>query len=161
MLWCLCYNVLRFHLVAVLPDETMAFVTVKQAEILTGKSRQTLWRDRRKGRISIHKDKNGSNLYDPSELERTYGSLKQLNSNESATGLLNETSENTALLRQERDFLKEKNIDLEEQLKKSHEREEKLQMTADRLTNTIVQQTHLIEYHAQKQSKPFLKRLFG
>ena len=39
----------------------MTIVTVKQAENLTGKSRQTLWRDAKKGRISVKKDDNGNN----------------------------------------------------------------------------------------------------
>jgi hypothetical protein len=139
----------------------MPLVTVKHAEMLTGKSRQTLWRDSRKGKISVHKDKQGNNLYDPSELERAYGTLQQVNSNNDVAMLPDETSINSGLLQQENRFLQEKITDLETQLKKAYEREEKLQLANDKLSDAITHQTRLIEHQAQTHNKGFFKRMFG
>ena len=139
----------------------MPFVTVKHAEMLTGKSRQTLWRDGKKGKISRHKGTQGITVYDPAELESVYGTLQQVERNNEVAMLPHETTVRSELLQQENKFLQEKVADLETQLKKAYEREEKLQLATERLTDTIGQQTRLIEHHAQTHNRGFFKRVFG
>lgn len=137
------------HKVTVL---NMALVTAKQAEKLTGKTRQTFWRDAKSGKISVHKDKDGSNLYEPSELERVYGLLNESNSS-NTTKLPDETHEKTEILHQKTEFLQEKINILEKQLQKSEEREERAQEQIGKLNETISRQTHLLEHHQKKEAQ--------
>lgn len=53
----------------------MAWHSVSQAQILTGKSRRTLYRDMASGRVSWRHDGNGHRELETSELIRVYGTL--------------------------------------------------------------------------------------
>jgi len=53
----------------------MAKVGISEASKLTEKSRQTLYRHIKKGKLSVEKDNSGSVVVDISELHRVYGPL--------------------------------------------------------------------------------------
>jgi len=55
----------------------MAWHSVRQALVLTGKARSTLYRDMAKGRVSYRTDPDGSRSVETSELIRAYGELRQ------------------------------------------------------------------------------------
>lgn len=55
----------------------MAWHSVRQALILTGKARSTLYRDMAKGRVSCRTEPDGSRSVETSELIRVYGELRQ------------------------------------------------------------------------------------
>jgi len=55
----------------------MAWHSVRQALILTGKARSTLYRDMAKGRVSYRTESDGSRSIETSELIRVYGELRQ------------------------------------------------------------------------------------
>lgn len=55
----------------------MAWVTVRQATKLTGKSRSSLYRDMAKGRLSYRVEVDGGRAVDTSELIRVYGEIRQ------------------------------------------------------------------------------------
>lgn len=54
----------------------MAWVTVRQAMILTGKARSSLYRDMSKGRVSYRTEPDGGRSLDTSELIRAYGAIR-------------------------------------------------------------------------------------
>lgn len=56
----------------------MPYVSRKEAEKLTGKSRSTLVRYVRDGKLSAHKNDQGENMFEPSELERVFGPLRKV-----------------------------------------------------------------------------------
>jgi hypothetical protein len=136
----------------------MTYITVKQAENLTGKSRQTLWRDAKKGKVSVKKDSDGNNIYDPAELERAYGTLQQRYSNEAVSMLPDATIENRAVLQQENRFLREKIAALESNLEKSELREKDLSAKLDKAQSTIEKQTYLISDMREKSPRKPVER---
>ena len=141
----------------------MAFVTVTQAEKITGKSRQTLWRDTKSGKLSSKKDEDGNNTYDPSELARVYGNVER---KDSTKKLQDETTGNEALLRREIHFLQEKITLLEQSLTESkdrehraEEREKYLSVKLDKAQSTIDKQTLLISAKSENvHNKPIESR---
>ena len=138
-----------------------AFVTVKEAQKLTGRSRQTLWRDTKSGKISSRKRQERT-VYDISELERYYGPLSPRNNSygiKERNKLPHETENKQTLLQQENQFLVEKNTDLINQLKKAEEREEKLQDTINKLTETTARQTLILENKSER--KGIIARILG
>jgi len=54
----------------------MALVTLAEAARLTGKNASTITRSVHKGKVSCQVDGNGQRVFDTSELERAFGSLK-------------------------------------------------------------------------------------
>ncbi len=54
----------------------MANLSTQQAAEATGRSRSTIWRDIKKGRLSAQRSDGGDFLVDVAELERVYGALK-------------------------------------------------------------------------------------
>jgi len=71
----------------------MAWHSVRQALILTGKARSTLYRDMAKGRVSYRTESDGSRSVETSELIRVYGELRQGETEKRDTrGQLNETA---------------------------------------------------------------------
>jgi hypothetical protein len=121
----------------------MVYVTIKEAEKLTSKSRQTLWRDTKKGKLSVQKDTEGNNLYDPSELERIYGTLQQCNNNTDVS-MLPTATQNETVLQQENRFLYEKISLLESILEKAELREKDLSAKLDKAQSTLEKQTYLL-----------------
>ena len=143
----------------------MTFVTVKQAEKLTGKSRQTLWRDSKKGKVSVQKDDDGNNVYNVAELERVYGDLQQQVCNTDVTVLPDETSQDNSLLQQEISFLREKIESLETTLSESKnredlalEREKDLSAKLDKAQSTIDKQTYLLADQREKSPEKPVER---
>jgi signal recognition particle subunit SEC65 len=62
----------------------MVFLTLAEAARLTGKNASTITRAVQKGKVSCQVDVNGQRVFDPSELERAFGKLKNVEESESA-----------------------------------------------------------------------------
>lgn len=60
----------------------MAWHSVSQAQILTGKSRRTLYRDMASGRVSYRTNGKGHREFETSELIRVYGEPEQSGTDE-------------------------------------------------------------------------------
>ncbi|WP_335919109.1 hypothetical protein [Shewanella algae] len=56
----------------------MAKLNLSQAALSVGKSRVTLWRHIKSGKLSAERDRDGNPLVDTSELLRVYGELKSI-----------------------------------------------------------------------------------
>jgi excisionase family DNA binding protein len=82
-------------------------LTTPQAAELTGKSRSTIWRACKRGRLSALKTDTGDYLIEPAELERVFGSLQQRNRSHADAPKPNATVPATALLEQELEHTRE------------------------------------------------------
>ena len=153
-----CYNVTVTKSFNV-TGRNMTFVSAKEAEKLTGKSRQTLWRAAKKGKISAKKDDNGGNKFDLAELERVYGPLQQQETFQQVSLHPHATSKNNSMLQQEIDFLHEKIAMLENQIESSKDRERDLSSKLDKAQSTIEKQTYLIsDMRPRAPQKPVEQR---
>jgi excisionase family DNA binding protein len=134
----------------------------KQADI--GKATAKRWVDN--GWISAEKMGNQYRI-DVSELDRVED-IKQnrwngtRNSTDTLVSEQNDTPQNGTVYKIEIEFLKEKISDLQSQLKKSEDREEKLRLSNEKLIETNAHQTRLLEHKAEeKPQKGFIAKLLG
>lgn len=100
----------------------MGLVTLTQAAKMVGKSKPTLWRAHKDGRLSMSRDEHGNWQVDPAELLRTYGKFAV---SEQETQHFNSSFKQTTVdligLERENDSLKRHISTLEESLRRSDE----------------------------------------
>ena len=109
-------------------------ITIAEAAKLTGKSVPTLHRHTNNGKFSYSKNEKGEKVVDIAELERYYGTLKTLESdNQENTDLLAKRELDNQNLQQENDNLKKETDNLKSQLIDASEREQRLFDLTDRL----------------------------
>ena len=109
-------------------------ITIAEAAKLTGKSVPTLHRHTNCGKLSFSKNEKGEKVVDIAELERCYGTLKTLESdNQENADLLAKSELEYQNLQQENDTLQKKNDNLTSQLRDAGEREKRLFDLTDRL----------------------------
>ena len=109
-------------------------ITIAEAAKLTGKSVPTLHRHSNNGKLSYSKNEKGEKVVDIAELERCYGTLKTLESdNQENTDLLAKRELEYQNLRQENDTLQKETDNLKSQLIDAGEREKRLFDLTDRL----------------------------
>jgi len=102
----------------------MALVSIAKAAKLVGKSRQSLYSDIDKGRLSVGQDKTGKRQVDTSELMRVYGELQSSVDSqvtvkfgqELTANLTTDTGTKIAVLEAENAQLKERLADKEKNL---------------------------------------------
>lgn len=125
---------------------SMAEVSISEAARLTGKSRATLQRHIKSGRLSVGRDETGSPLIDTAELIRVYGSIKTDDAPQAASMIQDDTA-TIAVLR--------------EQLRLAQEREEwlKNQLEAEQERSRELERRMLPPGEPEK--KGFFARLFG
>jgi len=111
----------------------MSFVTLEETAKLIGRSRQTIYRHVRAGKVSRVSD----GTFDTTELMRAYGELKNPNTNKSIknennekTMLHSDTYNNTDFFKNEisllRNEIKDLKAEFKEREKRSNEREDRL-----------------------------------
>jgi hypothetical protein len=147
----------------------MAEVSISEAARLTGKSRNTLHRHIKSGKVSKREDKDGNPVIDTAELIRVYGklkidsdSVKQSQSDSMAQRdtppVTDDTAMKIALLEQKINFL-EKERDTE------RERREQAEAEKERWAKQAESTTRLLEAPKQppaQQEKPgFWKRFLN
>lgn len=76
-------------------------LTTPQAAALTGKSRSTIWRACKTGKVSATKGEGGDYLIDPAELERAFGTLQPCDPSQPVAVEPTATAPATVLLQQE------------------------------------------------------------
>ena len=109
-------------------------ITIAEAAKRTGKSVPTLHRHTNCGKLSFSKNEKGEKVVDIAELERCYGTLKTLESdNQENTDLLAKRELEYQNLRQENDTLQKETDNLKSQLIDASEREQRLFDLTDRL----------------------------
>ena len=109
-------------------------ITIAEAAKLTGKSVPTLHRHTNNGKLSFSKNEKGEKVVDIAELERCYGTLKTLESdNQENADLLAKSELEYQNLQQENDTLQKENDNLTSQLRDAGEREKRLFDLTDRL----------------------------
>ena len=110
-------------------------ITIAEASKLTEKSVPTLHRHSNNGKFSYSKNEKGEKVVDISELERCYGTLKTLESdNQENADQVSLRERDYLILQQENDNQKKENDNLKSQLRDAVEREQKLFDLTDRLT---------------------------
>lgn len=138
----------------------MAIVNLSEASRLTGKSRDTLYRHIRTGKVSVAKDTvgQGGYLFDTSELIRAYGGIKALkNSSDSTPAELQKSDTVVQYLTSEKDseisLLKELIKVKNEQLESAMQREEWMRKQIDELTSTVKLIQHESPQEAEKKKR--------
>ncbi len=136
--------------------------TLGTAAKATGKSKATIHRAVKSGKLSAFRCDNGSYEIEPAELHRVYPPVSS-NGFEELSMRQSETPEETALLRQENDFLKQQ---LEREKEFSRELSSRLDdETADRrrAAEEIKRLTLLITHQPEPPAKKskLLEKLFG
>ena len=133
----------------------MTRYSISKAAIVAGKSRVTIQRHIKNGKLSCTVDTNGNKFIDVSELIRAYGEInvddtgkKQLQKN---IVMHHDTGENYTEIR----VLQEQVKSLKEQLGEEKERSAELKEEKARLLGLVEKQTNLLEHHQTK--KPFWK----
>lgn len=133
----------------------MTELSLSQAAKLAGKSKSTLSRSIKNGRLSAKPGGNGQFLIDVAELERVFGPLQQPNASRNAP----EERYGTAL---ERDLLKARIMELEENRRDLRHQLEQEREERKRLVGILENQAKsiaLIEDH--RENRGWLKRLFA
>lgn len=98
----------------------MAWHTIKEAQILTGKSRRTLYRDMSTGRLSWEPEGESARRLETSELIRVYGELKPLAQPEDQTkahAVTDRGTPDTALILAELKALREEMAELRQAMR--------------------------------------------
>lgn len=137
----------------------MPKVSLSEAARLTGKSRVTIHRHIDKGRLSKELDGTGSPVIDIAELERVYGTLKQVDLSQKVTGQQPETANGNSLLQGEIDLLHERLTGLEgERMRERAQLEESirdLRGERDRLLKLVEDSTATVRLLTdQRQPEP-------
>lgn len=123
----------------------MALVNYTQASILADISRATLYRHIQDGRVSITIDAQGKKVIDTAELERAYGTLKNLKQSHDGQ---NETPIETQLLAQTITFLETQLDDKNRQLEESKQREIEARTAANNIQDLLKHHTNLLSSHS-------------
>jgi predicted site-specific integrase-resolvase len=82
-------------------------LTTQQAAQATGKSRSTIWRSAKSGKVSAERTATGDYVIDVSELERVFGHLNHPDTSHHVSTKPIETANETSVLRREVDLLRE------------------------------------------------------
>jgi hypothetical protein len=82
-------------------------LTTQQAAQATGKSRSTIWRAAKSGKVSAERTATGDFVIDVAELERVFGSLNRPDTSHQVSIKPPETANETSVLRREVDLLRE------------------------------------------------------
>jgi hypothetical protein len=82
-------------------------LTTQQAAQATGKSRSTIWRAAKSGKVSAQRTETGDFVIDVAELERAFGTLHHPDTSHAASLQPLETANDTSALRREVDLLRE------------------------------------------------------
>lgn len=105
----------------------MAKLNISQAAKVSGKSRSTIQRYIKSGKLSVSQDTSGNIEIDTAELIRVFGELKQ-----NDTQLLHVSDVSKSIIKQQRDTGDTVVIEtLQKELEKAHEREVWLQKQVD------------------------------
>ena len=123
------------------------FYTVGTAAKATGKSKPTITRAIKNGQISAIKEADGSYKIDPAELHRVYPPVSS-DSSEERKMRQSATPEETALLRQENDFLKQQ---LERERDFSRELSSRLDQSEAERRETQGKLTALLTHHTKPE----------
>ena len=111
----------------------MQNVSLQTAVKMTGKSESTIRRDVKKGKVSAGRDARGHLQFDVAELQRAYGELKttgeDAQSTEQGNGKAMTGHDSAEILA----LLESQVADLQKQLTRGYERENKLITLSDRL----------------------------
>ena len=114
----------------------MTKVTVSEAAVLTGKSRQTINDATKDGTLSFDKNKRGHKVIDIAELSRVFDIIGTLEEGGTVSKPVKSDSKSTVRLS---DFEKEI-LSIKEELVKSHEREKSLMKEQIELPKTYVEE---------------------
>lgn len=106
--------------------------TLSSAASATGKSKSTIYRAVKNGKISAFRNENGDFEIDPSELHRVFPPLSVVSDESEKTQQMTQTE--TAMIRQENGFLKQ-------QLAREREFVEILEKRLENLTALLTHQT--------------------
>lgn len=128
----------------------MAKVGAQRAAELTGKSKSTIQRAMKSGKISYEMDKNDRRVIDVSELERAFGLVPQESDNQNQKAVEAEIEKATQTLEMER--LKMRIKMLEEQLDTSKDLVDDLKEQRDQWQKQA-QQTLITSQYSQKQAE--------
>ena len=82
-------------------------LTTQQAAQATGKSRSTIWRAAKSGKVSAERTATGDFVIDVAELERVFGFLNRPDTSHQVSIKPLETANETSVLRREVDLLRE------------------------------------------------------
>ena len=111
----------------------MQNVSLQTAVKMTGKSESTIRRDVKKGKVSARRDERGHLQFDVAELQRAYGELKttgeDAQSTEQGNGKAMTGHDSAEIIA----LLESQVADLQKQLTRGNERENKLITLSDRL----------------------------
>lgn len=134
----------------------MAKVGTQRAAELTGKSKSTIQRAMKSGKLSSEKDANGRAIIDVSELERVFGLKPQQEKSEVSTNVEAELKRAAEMIEMERQkmrvkMLEDKVHDLETQLDDLKSQRDMWQKQA--------QQVLLTTEHTQKQADEYKEKL--
>jgi predicted nucleic acid-binding Zn-ribbon protein len=129
----------------------MAKVGAQRAAVLTGKTKSTIQRAMKAGRLSYEVDEQGNRLIDMSELERVFGPLQDYTAVDPANAAVKaELERSRELLEMER--LKMRIGNLEDQLHSSQQQIDDMREQRD-LWQKQAQQILLTSQHSQKQAE--------
>ncbi len=128
----------------------MAKVGAQRAAELTGKSKSTIQRAMKNGKLSFEMDGNDRRVIDVSELERAFGLVPQESENKGKQAVEVEIEKATQMLEMER--LKMRIKLLEEQLDVSRDQVEDLKEQRDQWQKQA-QQTLITSQYSQKQAE--------
>jgi predicted nucleic acid-binding Zn-ribbon protein len=135
----------------------MAKVGAQRAAVLTGKTKSTIQRAMKAGRLSYEVDEQGNRLIDMSELERVFGPLQDYtNTDTSSAAVKAELERSRDLLELER--LKMRVGSLEDQLHTSQQQIEDMREQRD-LWQKQAQQILLTSQYSQKQAEDLKSEL--
>lgn len=134
----------------------MAKVGAQRAAELTGKSKSTIQRAMKTGKISCEVDINGHRLIDVAELDRVFGLLPQENERKVAPSVEAELEKATQMLEMER--LKMRIKSLEDQLDLANERLDDVKEQRDQWQRQA-QQVLLTSQYSQKQAEELKEEL--
>lgn len=93
----------------------MAKHTISEASRITGKSRSTLHRHIKSGKLSKSLDESGAPIIDTSELQRVYGVLSHRDSSDTPTLAHHDTPPNNTEMKAEMDALRRENDNLRQE----------------------------------------------
>lgn len=125
----------------------MAKHSISDAARIAGKSRTTLHRHIKSGKLSKSLDDNGFPVVDTSELQRVYGTLSQLDSTDTASVEQPETPPKIATLQMELDALRRENDNLRNE--------------RDRWASQAESLTRLITHQEPERRRSWLGRLLS
>lgn len=134
----------------------MAKVGAQRAADLTGKSKSTIQRAMKSGKISCEIDANGRRVVDVSELERAFGLLPQETERRNAESVEAELDKATQMLETER--LRMRIRMLEDQLDVAREQIEDLKGQRDQWQKQA-QQVLITSQYSQKQAEEYKGKL--